>query len=117
MKKYQRGFELTTLIYWGVALAVVGMLAAKVVPSVLVYNKTLSAIKKTASEAPQNATVPDIRKVYFAYSRVDDLELKPEELDITKEGGQIVISFAYDKKIELFGPVSLLIEYKGSTAK
>ena len=38
-------------------------------------------------------------------------------IDITKEGGKIVASFDYDKRIPLFANVSLLINYKGSTAE
>jgi len=34
----------------------------------------------------------------------------------TKDGGKIVIEFGYEKRIPLFWNVSLLIDYKGSTA-
>jgi hypothetical protein len=33
------------------------------------------------------------------------------------ENGETEISFAYEKKIPLVGPASLLLEYEGSTAK
>ena len=36
-----------------------------------------------------------------------------KELDITKENERVVISFAYEKEIELVGPVFLLIKYAG----
>ena len=39
-----------------------------------------------------------------------------EQLDVSKERGKIVASFDYDKRIPLFGNVSLVINYKGSTA-
>ena len=56
-----------------------------------------------------------------AYARQAEIDhtsdIKPEDLEISKEGNQIVISFAYDKRIPLFGPVSLLIDFEGSTAK
>jgi hypothetical protein len=37
-------------------------------------------------------------------------------LDVTKDGGKIIIEFAYEKRIHLFWNVTLLIDYKGSTA-
>lgn len=37
-------------------------------------------------------------------------------LEVTKDGGKIVIEFGYEKRIPLFWNVSLLIDYKGSTA-
>ena len=38
------------------------------------------------------------------------------ELEIGKDGGEVVISFAYAKKIPLFANVSLLIDFAASTA-
>lgn len=115
MMKYQRGFELSRLIYWGIALSLVALLGMKVVPSVMEYYKTVSAIKKTVGNVSPGASVPDVRKAYDKFAEIDQLEMKAADLDISKDGGNIVISFAYDKKIPLFGPASLLIEYRGSS--
>ena len=37
--------------------------------------------------------------------------------NVVADGGKIVASFDYDKKIPLFANVSLVINYKGSTAE
>ena len=42
-----------------------------------------------------------------------DVERLPSRIAL---GGRIVIEFAYEKRIPLFWNVSLLIDYKGSTA-
>jgi hypothetical protein len=39
--------------------------------------------------------------------------VKGSDLDITKEDEKLVISFAYDKEIELIDPVYLLLKFKG----
>jgi hypothetical protein len=36
-----------------------------------------------------------------------------KDLQITKENDQVVIRFAYDKEVEIFEPVFLLIKYRG----
>jgi hypothetical protein len=70
-----------------------------------------------AAAAAPSATVPELRAAYSKFAEIDHIsDLRPEELDITKEGNQIVLSFAYEKRIPLFGPVSLLIDYNASTA-
>ena len=38
------------------------------------------------------------------------------DLEVTKMDDQVVVSFAYDKEIPLFGPAYLLIKYTGSSA-
>ena len=114
--KFQRGVTISGLLIWCVIIAVVALLGMKVLPTVMEYYKTLKDAKATVSNLQPGATVADVRKAYANYANIDNLELKPEELEITKDGNQIVISFAYDKKIPLFLNVNLLIEYQGSTS-
>jgi hypothetical protein len=114
--KYQRGVSLSGLMTWGIVIAMVAILAFKVGPSILEYYKIQKDAKATVNTVQPGATVPEVRKAFAKYAEVDLIDLKPEELEITKDGGQIVINFAYDRKIPLFWNVSLLIEYRGSTA-
>ena len=43
--------------------------------------------------------------------------ISSQDLDISKDGGDLVIAFAYPKKVKLFGNVSLLFEFEGSSKK
>jgi hypothetical protein len=40
-----------------------------------------------------------------------------DDLEITKEGNDLEVSFAYSKKIPLFGPASLVLDFEATTAK
>lgn len=116
--KQQRGVALTGLILWGIVLILVAVLGMKVVPTVIEYYKIQSAIKAVVEKAKPEATVPELRKSFEKFAEVDQLAFPSKNLDIFKNNrGQIVIEFAYDKKVPLFGNTSLLIEYKGTTAK
>lgn len=114
--KYQRGVSLSGLMVWGVVIGLVAVLGMKVAPSVIEYYKILKDSKAVVEQAPQGASVADIKRSFSRYAEVDHLDFSADELDISKEGGQVVISFDYEKRIHLFRNVSLLIEYKGSTA-
>jgi len=53
-----------------------------------------------------------------AFDKAKEIEysissISSKDLSITKENEQVVISFAYDKEIELMAPVYLLIKYQG----
>lgn len=115
--KYQRGVALSGLIFWGVVITLVAVLGMKVVPTTVEYYKILKDIKATVAKVGPDATVADVRKTFDNFATVDQLDFKPEQLDVSKEKGKIVISFDYDKRIPLFGNVSLVINYKGSTAE
>lgn len=115
--KYERGVSLSGLMVWGVILAVVAMFAMKVAPSVIEYYKILKDSKAVAEKAPQGASVADIKQSFSKFAEIDHLDFTADQLEISKEGGQVVISFAYEKRIHLFRNVSLLIDYQGSTAR
>ena len=114
--KHQRGVALSGLIFWGVVIALVAILAMKVVPTTVEYYKILKDAKASVKKVGPDATVADVRRTFDNFANIDSLDFKPEQLDISKEGGKIVASFDYDKRIPLFANVSLLINYKGSTA-
>ena len=116
MKKFQRGVALSGLIFWGIVLIMVAVLLMKVAPTALEYYKILKDSKAVVAQVGPAATVPEVRAAYNKYAEIDHLDFKADQLDISKEGNQIVISFAYEKRIPLFANVSLLINYQGSTA-
>ncbi len=107
---------LSGLIFWGVVVTLVAVLGMKVVPTTVEYYKILKDIKATVNKVGPDATVADVRKTFDNFANIDQLDFKPEQLDVSKERGKIVVSFDYDKRIPLFGNVSLVINYKGSTA-
>lgn len=114
--KYQRGLSLSSLLFWGAIVGAVAMVVIKVAPSAIEYYKILKDAKATAASVPAGATVPEVRNAFRRYAEIDHIrEFQPEDLDISKEGGQIVISFDYEKKIPLVANVSLLINYRGTT--
>ena len=114
--KYQRGVTLSGLLFWGIVLALVAVLGMKVTPEYVTYFKILKASKAVASQS-SGKTVPEIRAAFGKYMDVEHVStITPADLDISKEGGEIVIAFSYEKRIHLFYNVNLLIDFNGSTA-
>jgi Domain of unknown function (DUF4845) len=115
--KRQRGMGfagLLTLLVGIVFLAIIGM---KMVPAYLEY----FAIKKAVAAITQggqlrNATVADVRKAFELRQAIDDFtSVGPKDLEITKDGNEIVVAFAYEKRIPLFSNISVLIDFAGSS--
>jgi len=115
--KYQRGVALSGLIFWGIILVLVAVLGMKVAPTAIEYFKILKDSKAVVAQVGPDATVADVRKSFDKFAEIDMLEFSGSQLDISKDGGKVVIEFAYEKRIHLFWNVSLLIDYKGSTAE
>lgn len=115
MKK-QRGVALSGLLFWSVILVLVAVLGMKVLPTYIEYTKILKDAKSTLSKVGPESTVADVRRTFDKFAEIDMLDFKSSDLEVTKDGGKIVIEFGYEKRIPLFWNVSLLIDYKGSTA-
>lgn len=114
--KYQRGVALSGLIFWSIVLILVAVLGMKVAPTTIEYYKILKDCKSVVAKAGPDATVADLRTSFNKFAEIDMLEFSGNQLEISKDAGKVVIEFAYEKRIPLFWNVSLLIDYKGTTA-
>jgi Domain of unknown function (DUF4845) len=112
LRSRQRGMSFFGLVFVGAVLVFGAIVAAKVTPTVIEYQ----AILKAAHKAKTGTTVAEVRSIFDKASAIDDItSVKPTDLQVTKKGDRVVVSFAYNKEIELGGPVFLLIKYSGST--
>ncbi|MES2229662.1 MAG: DUF4845 domain-containing protein [Burkholderiaceae bacterium] len=112
-RQRQRGITLFGLLLWAIVVGFVALIVMKVLPTMNEYFTIQKAINKIAQEG--GSTVPEIRA---AFERTKEIEysissISAKDLKITKENDKVVISFAYDKEIELMSPVYLLIKYEG----
>jgi hypothetical protein len=102
MRNSQRGLSLMGLILILFVLVVVGIFAMKLVPSFLEYRAAKTALEAIAAQNP--GSPHDVRKAFEARAAIDDINsVKPADLEIGKDGNQVVIGFAYRKEIPLWG--------------
>ena len=109
----RRGVTLIGLLAWAIIVGFVGYLLVRVVPTVTEFY-TIQGVVDRIAASPAN-TVAEIRTAFEKQRQIDATitSVEGKELDITKENDRVVISFAYEKEIELVGPVFLLIKYAG----
>jgi hypothetical protein len=112
-RRRQRGLSIIGLIFIG--LIVVGLLAIgfRTVPAVIEYIAIERAVQKIKNEG---STVREIQAAFDRHATIDDItSINSKDLDITKEGDQVVISYAYQKKIPILDNVALVIDFAGTT--
>ena len=116
--KNQQGMTLISLILISVLVISVAVVGIKVVPSFIEYYSVLKVIKAIdASGELKGTSVSEIRKSYDKRAYIDDIKsVAGADLDISKDGNDIVIAFEYSKKISLVNNVSLCIDFTGSTS-
>lgn len=109
-KNNQRGASLIGILFMGGILVFGGIVAAQVVPTYTEYRTILKAVNKVKGAS----TPAEARSSFDKAAQIDDIKsITGKELEITKEGNNTVVAFAYSKEIHLTGPAYLVMKYTG----
>ena len=104
MKRKQQGVTFLGMVFVGIVVALVGVVAAQVSPTYLEYQSIMGN------------TVAEVRRSFDASAAVDYFTaIKGSDLQISKENDKVVVEFAYNKEIHLAGPAYLVMKYAGRT--
>ena len=107
---FQSGFSLLGMLFVVGVLASAGVLAAQAFPTVLEYQAVLKAVQKASA----GNTVGEVKQIFDKAAQIDDINsISGKDLEVTKEGDKVVVKFAYNKEIHMFGPAFLLLKYIG----
>lgn len=109
----QDGVSIMGLIIGLVVVVVIALFAMKVVPSFMEFRAAKAAIEAIARTAQ---SPNDVRRAWEGRAAIDDIStLQASDLEISKDGNQMVIAFAYRKEVPLFANVGLYINYAANS--
>jgi len=99
----------------GIIIVFVAIGGLKIAPAYIEYFTVKKAIVGVA-QTTSKGTVAEVRQAFDRRAQIDDIDvIAAKDLEITKEGNDIVISFSYPKRISLFGNVSVVIDFAASS--
>jgi Domain of unknown function (DUF4845) len=109
----QRGVTLFGLAFWGILVGFTAYLLIRGLPTVNEFMTVQKTIDTIARSNP--ATVAEARQAFDKQKSLEYAisEVSGKDLVVTKENDKVVLSFAYDKLIPIYGPVYVLIKYEG----
>jgi hypothetical protein len=113
----QRGIGFVGLIFIFAVVGVVVLLGLKLVPAYLELFSVKKVIAAMASsEEVRSGTVAEIRKSFQRRSVIDNINaITEQDLEITKDGGETVVTAAWQQRVPLFTGYTLLIDFSAST--
>jgi uncharacterized protein DUF4845 len=111
----QRGVTLGGLFVVLFVLIVFALLAMRLIPAYIEYGTAKNAIQAIGRE--RQATTPvEVRRAFEARAAIDDIKaVRSQDLEITKEGADVVIAFAYRKEVPLFANLGVYIDFAASS--
>ncbi|HXL75809.1 MAG TPA: DUF4845 domain-containing protein [Burkholderiales bacterium] len=108
----QRGVTLMGLIIVLFVVMFVALLGFKLIPAYIDFYTAKKAINAVAR---QGTTAAEIRRSFDLRSAIDDVKVRASDLEITKEGNELVVGFAYRKEVPLFANVGVYIDFAASS--
>ena len=115
MRNRQLGVSLVGLILGSVVLIFVLLLGMKTLPPYLEFFTAKKLIMQVANEQ-RGGSVNDIKKAWQLKTAIEDVpSVTDKDLEITKEGGEVVLSFAYRKEVPLFANVGVYMDFAASS--
>jgi len=116
-RQHQKGLTLISLLFWGIAIIFMALLAMKLIPAYMEYF-TIQKILTDIGNDPniKGMSNGEIRDKFNKRAMVDNIStIKASDLDIGRDGGQTVVSAEYQFQTPLVGNVSLLVDFSASS--
>ena len=112
LKQGQQGLTFFGLLIVGILLAFAGVIFAQLVPTYIEF----MAVEKAVQKASEGTTVAEVRSIFDKAASIDDITtITGKDLEVSKQGDRVVVSFDYQREIPLMGPAYLVMKYTGSS--
>jgi Tfp pilus assembly major pilin PilA len=114
----QRGVSLTGLLITLGVLAFLAIMAAKLFPAYVDYFAVKKMFKSMEQAGDLKNSVREIRRSFDTRNTIEDVKsVKGEDLEVTKEGGETILSANWSVKIPMVSNVSACLDFSVTTAK
>ncbi len=118
MASRQRGIGFVGFILIAAAIIFVAVAGMKLVPPYLHSAQVAEILKAIARDpAMRDASIADIRMAYAKRASINYItDIAPEDIEIDKVNGQLMLSASYSVKIPIAGNATLLLEFNPSSS-
>jgi len=116
-QRQQRGLSMIGLLFWGIIIVFVALVAMKLIPAYVEYFEVKRILNELGREiGDKNMSNGDIRERFGKRAMIDNITaVTPADLVISRENGQTVVSVDYAFQSPLVGNLSLLADFSASS--
>jgi hypothetical protein len=115
--KRQRGVTFIGMVIIAGLIIFAAIIGLKLIPAYIEYATVVNILRDIAhSPDARTATPRDIQASFKKHAQIDAIEtVKADDLEIEREGDQLVVRANYSVKIKLFGNLSACIDFSPSS--
>lgn len=113
----QRGVTFIGMVLIAGLIVFAAVIGIKLVPAYIEYATVVNILRDIAnSPEGRSGNLKDIQASYRKHAQIDAIEtVKAEDLDVDKDGDQIVIRATYSTRVKLMGNVSACLDFTASS--
>lgn len=119
MRNKQTGMTMIGIMFIGILVVFAALVTMRMVPAYIEYGSTLKVLKAISNDPDfKTMSASDIRKSFERRAMIDNITaVKGEDLDISRDGGDVVVEAVWSTKKPIVGNVSVVMDFTASTAK
>jgi hypothetical protein len=113
----QRGVTFIGMMFIAGLIIFAAIIGLKLIPAYIEYATVVNHLREIArSPDARGASPRDIQTMFNKRAQIDAINVvKGDDLEIEKEGDQVVLRANYSTKIKLFGNLSACIDFAASS--
>jgi len=119
MKRQQRGVTFVGMVFIAGLIVFGAIVGIKLVPAYIEYATVTNHLRELArSPEARSGTPRDLLVAFNKRAQVDDIRsVTGEDVEVTRDGTEVVLTAAYSTKIPLFGNLSACIDFVATSGK
>ena len=109
----QRGVTFVGMVFIAGLIVFVAIIGLKLIPAYIEYATIVNHLREIArSPDARGASPKDIQVMFNKRAQIDAIDVvKGNDIEVEKEGDQVILRTAYSTKIKLFGNLSACIDF------
>lgn len=114
----QGGITILGFLFVAAVVLSVAMIGFRVLPAYIEYFSVQKILKQALDSAHEGETLQQFRHEFDVRTSADYVEsVRGSDVDLFKQGNQLVASASWTRTLPLVGNVSLLLEFQASATK
>jgi len=114
----QGGLTMTGFLFTAIVAVAVVMIGFRMLPPYIEYFTVKKIMAKTLDDSKQGFSLYQFRRDFDLKASADYIDsVKGSDIEVTKEGNNLVATASWTRTLHLVGNVSLLLEFEATATK
>lgn len=117
MKAKQQGVTVVGMVFIAAGIVFAAIMGLKLIPAYIEYASIQNHLREIA-RAPdtRNASPREIMSAFNRRAQIDDItSVNGRDLEIVREGNEVILTAFYETRIKMVGNISACIEFEPSS--